>query len=442
MTHDAPNPAQPNLAQAVNGMMRAGRAAEAEAGLRDLIARNPGHLEAQALLGSVLFQQKRWAEAAKVYETSVAAAPEVAPFHFNLGTAREEMGDLAGAVEAYLAAWRLDRKNAHIGLFAGAALEAIGRREQAAAMFSFADDQNGVVMGARDNPREHPEIRRRSEIANRVVREQFTDLHARAVNAAEQALKDQGVAEPDLSRVRGGVWPKTHTGPVTYRTPLHEPSVFFMPELPPRPTTPRARLSWAEAVEAATDVIRDEYLAAVESGAAFAPYVEGNAADPTWGRLSGRLDWSSFHLFKGGVRTPLADLFPKTLKALEPADVVRRADGSAVEMFFSRLKPGAHIPPHYGCANHRITVHLPLIVPPDCAIRVGDEVHAWREGELFAFDDSFEHEAWNRSGEDRVVLIFESQNVDLTPDERFAVQHCFDVRGNWNDRRETIAEGG
>ena len=111
-------------------------------------------------------------------------------------------------------------------------------------------------------------------------------------------------------------------------------------------------------------------------------------------------------------------------------------------MFFSRLKPGAHIPPHFGCANNRITVHLPLIVPDNCAIRVGDDLHGWTEGKLFAFDDSYEHEAWNRSDRDRVVLIFESHHPDLTQDERYAVERTYAARGNWVERRaERFAAG-
>ena len=56
--------------------------------------------------------------------------------------------------------------------------------------------------------------------------------------------------------------------------------------------------------------------------------------------------------------------------------------------------------------------HLPLIVPAGnkCAIRVGDETREWKEGELMIFDDSFEHEAWNRSDEMRVVLMFDIPN--------------------------------
>jgi aspartyl/asparaginyl beta-hydroxylase (cupin superfamily) len=110
-----------------------------------------------------------------------------------------------------------------------------------------------------------------------------------------------------------------------------------------------------------------------------------------------------------------------------------------VELLFSRLLPGAHIPPHFGTGNHRITVHLPLIVPGDCEIRVGGTRHAWREGELFAFDDSFEHEAWNRSSEERVVLIFEAHHPDLRPEERAAIEYSVGCRARWLHARQVPA---
>ena len=56
--------------------------------------------------------------------------------------------------------------------------------------------------------------------------------------------------------------------------------------------------------------------------------------------------------------------------------------------------------------------HLPLIVPAghNCSLRVGDESREWDEGKLMIFDDSFEHEAWNKSDKDRVVLMFDIPN--------------------------------
>ena len=72
--------------------------------------------------------------------------------------------------------------------------------------------------------------------------------------------------------------------------------------------------------------------------------------------------------------------------------------------------PGTHLLPHRGVTNTRVVAHLPLIVPPDCALRVGGEEHAWQEGRVVVFDDTYEHEAWNRSDQVRVVLIFDLWN--------------------------------
>jgi ornithine lipid ester-linked acyl 2-hydroxylase len=40
-------------------------------------------------------------------------------------------------------------------------------------------------------------------------------------------------------------------------------------------------------------------------------------------------------------------------------------------------------------------------------LRVGDEVRAWQGGECLVFDDTTEHEAWNRSNADRLVLLLD-----------------------------------
>ena len=71
--------------------------------------------------------------------------------------------------------------------------------------------------------------------------------------------------------------------------------------------------------------------------------------------------------------------------------------------------------------NTRLVGHLPLIVPERCALRVAGEEHTWIEGRVVIFDDTYEHEAWNRSGEIRVVLIFDLWNPHLTAVECAAV---------------------
>ncbi|CAN0334269.1 unnamed protein product, partial [Discosporangium mesarthrocarpum] len=75
--------------------------------------------------------------------------------------------------------------------------------------------------------------------------------------------------------------------------------------------------------------------------------------------------------------------------------------------FFSALAPGTHVVKHHGPTNKKLRVHLPLLVPQGedgsrsedgggpCPLRVGNETVFVKEGRVVAFDDSFEHEAWN-----------------------------------------------
>jgi aspartyl/asparaginyl beta-hydroxylase (cupin superfamily) len=88
---------------------------------------------------------------------------------------------------------------------------------------------------------------------------------------------------------------------------------------------------------------------------------------------------------------------------------------------FSLLKGGARILPHTGVFNTRLICHLPLVVPPDCGFRVGNQTREWEVGKLIVFDDTIEHEAWNSSGEDRIVLIFDIWRPELSVEERHEV---------------------
>jgi beta-hydroxylase len=91
---------------------------------------------------------------------------------------------------------------------------------------------------------------------------------------------------------------------------------------------------------------------------------------------------------------------------------------------FSRMAAGTHIKPHVGWVRTVYRLHMGLVVPPHCALRVGAETRAWREGECLIFDDTVEHEAWNQSGVDRVVLLLDflrsgqaGETVDVAPPE-------------------------
>jgi aspartate beta-hydroxylase len=207
------------------------------------------------------------------------------------------------------------------------------------------------------------------------------------------------------------------------------PSLFHFPGLPQRPFYDREGFDWAAALEAGTDAIRAEVESLLARGADFRPYVEGEKDRPRsdFHGLQGDPSWTAFYLWKNGAFVEEnAALCPNT------ADAIRRVPLSAIgsrtpSVFFSLLRPGAHIPPHHGMLNSRLICHLPLIVPAGGWLRVGGETRFWEEGRLLVFDDSIEHEARNPSDELRIVLIFDIWRPELSEKERRGVSAIFDA---------------
>ncbi|MCB2112845.1 MAG: aspartyl/asparaginyl beta-hydroxylase domain-containing protein [Parvularculaceae bacterium] len=309
-------------------------------------------------------------------------------------------------------------------LYAGEAAYLAGALEVAVAIWSVGDDLDPQMLRLADDERAPQEARNVSKVANKSFKGFFTRQHADAMDAME---REEGAG---AARIRAAVWPLTHDGGFEYITPMQRPTVFYVPALPAAPVEANARFPWVGEIEAAWADIRNEFERATAEKLPMTPYVPEQMQGDEWRKLRGAEDWSAIHLFKEATRTPLADRFPKTAAALSNVDLVK-IDGVPLEAFFSRLKPGAHIPPHYGLTNSRMTVHLAVDAPENCAIRVGETAYSWSDGEVVAFDDSFEHEAWNRSDRDRVVLIFEAHHPDLTEYERKAVERAYSVRQNW-----------
>lgn len=217
---------------------------------------------------------------------------------------------------------------------------------------------------------------------------------------------------------------------------LQQPSMFYFPGLPQRAFYEREEFAWLAEVEAATPAIKAELAAVLaDGGTSFRPYVEATPGRPR--PANPLLDdpaWGAFYLWRGGA--PVADnagRCPAAMAALAHAPIPRIAGRSPMALF-SLLEPGTRIRPHHGMLNTRLICHLPLIVPENCALRVGAETRAWREGEALLFDDSFEHEAWNDSAETRVVLLFEIWRPELTEDERAALTRIFEAIQPYEDQ--------
>jgi len=210
---------------------------------------------------------------------------------------------------------------------------------------------------------------------------------------------------------------------------FQEPRQYFFPGLPQIQYYERAAFPWLERLEAATADIRAELLQVLKEDAAFEPYVQRNSRLPHTD-ARGLLDnpaWSAFYLWKHGEPVPEnAARCPKTVAAMSGISLAWVKNRSP-SVLFSLLQPGAHIPPHTGEVNTRLICHLPLIVPPNCSLRVGNDTRPVVEGKAWVFDDTIEHEAWNGSRETRVILLFEIWRPELSAEERALVSAMFEA---------------
>lgn len=208
---------------------------------------------------------------------------------------------------------------------------------------------------------------------------------------------------------------------------VQNPTGYYFPGLPQTQFFDRADFDWVSAIEACTDDIREELNSLLVDGRdGFRPYIHG---DPNRARLNSNplldsADWSALFLCENGEQAEaVIARCPKTWDAVQAVPAPRIANSPTV--MFSLLRAGARIEPHTGMFNTRLVCHLPLIVPPDCGFRVGNEVRQWEVGKLFIFDDTIEHEAWNNSDQDRVVLIFDIWRPELSAKERLEVAALF-----------------
>lgn len=202
------------------------------------------------------------------------------------------------------------------------------------------------------------------------------------------------------------------------------------PFLPADEYFDREHFPWLGDLEAKTDVIRAEVIELLASDdPGLSPYVTMPSGMPPnlWSELNNNAAWSALHLWKDGERIDGACArAPKTASIIEKL-ALGGIPGRTPTVFFSILQAGKHIPPHTGVTNTRAIIHLPLVVPPGCTFRVGAETREWREGEAFAFDDTIEHEAWNRSDHDRAILILDCWNPHLSAHEREIICRLFAV---------------
>lgn len=407
---------------------RSGNIEAAIAGFANLLKQYPEHMRALNRLGNCLLSVGKVREASMLFERAANLFPDSPVSHFNLGRAMLMLDKHDYARHELIAALKLKPDLAMAWLHLGELLEKTDEIDSALASYQSAFELSEDLEKMPRLQGIPAELASTIQTAQRALRRKYVALHA-----AEIAKFAEQFGETELRRVRTCVDIQHGLSGAMPEHPLQKPESIYFPDLSPRPWFERDQFDWMSDFETNWQAIRQEFLSLGQTAEQFTPYVGAGPGVPdAMQNLAGSHDWDAFHLYVGGkLQANNAASCPITTGLLEQLPLAQLA-GVAPEAFFSILRPGAHIKPHHGISNAKVAVHLPLLVPEDCAIRVGEEWRSWHEGECLIFDDSFEHEAHNRGAEIRVVLIFEVWHPDLTEIEAQALTGLSGCIDRWS----------
>jgi aspartyl/asparaginyl beta-hydroxylase (cupin superfamily) len=419
-----------SLADRAESHVRAGELAAAHTLYQQILGIEPLHAEALSFQATAALQGGDLKRGVQLLEQAVAAHPANPNLHKNLGIAYRASGDPQRALAAFARAAQL-KPDMIAALFnQGALLVDLGRHDEALVCYMRAfeaAETSGLFLDVAKVP---TGIRVMAEQAMGILRE-----------ARHQVFRDALVPlEREHGRVAlQRVWHclEVYLGlrPSIALPAQQRPTFMSFPGLPARAWYEREEFPWMAQLEQQTDAIREELRTVLAKDEGFRPFVKMAREHPGaayWDKLNDSPNWNAFFFYRDGERfVDNHARCPKTSAALDALPLNRVAEHSP-EALYSVLTPGAHIPPHTGVINVRLVVHLPLIVPTDCGIRVGSETRGWTEGRCIAFDDTYEHEAWNKSGETRVVMIFDIWNPALTLPEREGMRVAIEALGRFN----------
>ena len=406
-----------HLARAVQAQQQGKRAdvvREAEAAL----LLRPDHPIAHNILGMEALGSGELSTAEQHFAAATRADPKAVALWLNLATARRRLENDEGERAALEAALETDQRHLMANIRMAELHERRGELAEATMRWGGVSAMSGEHISA------GPELRSVFEHARAFLTTRAQQL---SDALADGLANDLGDASPrDKRRISAAM------DRMLGRRQIYANQCFGMhyPFLPADEFFDRDHFPWLKQLEAQTDVIRAELvelLASEDPG--LSPYVTMPPGTPrnVWSDLNNSAAWSALHLWRDGERVEGACArAPKTAKLVETLPLAG-IPGRTPTVFFSILQAGKHIPPHTGVTNTRTIIHLPLIVPPGCAFRVGGETREWREGEAFAFDDTIEHEAWNKSGQDRAVLILDCWNPHLSEHERAMICQLYAI---------------
>lgn len=423
--------------RAAHAALEQRRADDADAAFRRVIAIDADNVEALHYLGLQTLARGTPDAALPYLERAAEHAPSNAPLLKNLGVAYVETARYDSAHDVLARALALDPGFFVARLHLAQVLEELGREREALSNYygavTKAQEQGRWLSQQSTAPALRPLVLHAMDCIDAGRGPMYRDLLA--------PLRDVH-GDAALERVMQCLAMHLGETPIAYPDPRQRPKFLFFPGLPATAYFEQQLFPWYVQLEQNFAVIRDELAAVLADNRGVVPFLKFDAPEKVSGYLAGdgaAPNWDAFFFYRHGVRDDAnCARCPRTAAIVDALPLVRIRE-HAPEICFSVLTPGTHILPHRGVTNTRVVTHFPLIVPEECALVVGGEKREWREGECFTFDDTYEHEAWNRGKSTRVVMLMDCWNPYLTDVEREAVSLLVAAIGDFN-RAAGIAE--
>lgn len=214
----------------------------------------------------------------------------------------------------------------------------------------------------------------------------------------------------------------------SFASQSRHPLMLVYPELPSQPWHEPHGFPIVQSLEDSYEVIRDEIMKLSDED--FQSESE---------KIARKGNWDVFFFYERGKKNEEnCARCPTIASIIDSNETVKTLAGL---MYVSRMRPDTYIAPHRGPTNMRLRCHLGIQIPNgDCGLRVGNDVGTWKQGQCVVFDDFYEHEAWNRTLEDRIVLIIDLWHPALSVLEReiikgihlFAFTQARSLSSYWN----------
>lgn len=407
-----------------------GQLDQAEQLCRAVLESSPGEAEALNFIAMRSLVHGQFATAIELLQRAAAAQPDDVATLKNLGVICINAGQFDLAQTTLERAIRLAPEQFDLQLHLAGLWEQQGQLKKALAFYFgaiTAAQSQGYWLSESSTP---PALRKTVMHAMDFVNRQRHEIFSMVL----QPLRQRHGAEA-MRRIETCL--ATYLGdlPTSYADARQRPKFLYFPGLPTQAYFARELFPWQDELERNTDAIRAELHGLLQQQNLMQPFLGMQTpaeGDAYLRGTQGAPAWDAFFFYRHGERNEAnCARAPVTAAVIDALPIVRIRE-HAPEICFSVLTPGTHILPHHGVTNTRLVTHLPLIVPEDCAIRVGGEEHAWQEGRCITFDDTFAHEAWNRSRSTRAVLILDSWNPYLKAVERIAVTDLVGAIGDFN----------